>query len=414
MSFGGLYAITILSRNMLRRLSAAIRLPGWDRGSEDWGAMSKRRVCVFCETWASGGIESFLTGVLLRQDMAEMEIDLVAAEQRGSVYTLPLKEHGVRFVALSGSPWKLAKNGSAFRRLLAEKRYDSVYVNAFQALSLRYGLLARRAGVPVRILHSHGAGIRRQPLRLPKMLLHGIAKVLYRNVGTECFACSSKAAAFLFPPRMNESGAVRFLPNGIDTGRFRFRAEGRERMRSRMGLEGRFVLGYMGRLSDEKNPMFLLEVLRSILPLRPDACLLLVGEGKLRQALETRAGELGIRENVLFYGVTEKPEELYWAMDVFLFPSLFEGLGIAAVEAQCAGLPLVCSEHVPEQALITPLARRVPLTGGGEAWARAAASAVMPEDRASYAEAVRAAGFDVDSVSRTVRAALMGEDAGTA
>jgi glycosyltransferase involved in cell wall biosynthesis len=371
--------------------------------------MSKRKVCVFCETWASGGIESFLTGVLLRQDMGEMEIDLVTAEQRSSVYTPPLEEHGVRFIPLSGSPWNLARNQSAFRRLLAEKRYDAVYVNAFHALSLRYGLLAKRAGVPVRILHSHGADIRRQPLRPLKLLLHRIARELYRDAGTMRFACSDEAAAFLFPPRQRENGGVRFLPNGIDTGRFRFQAEARSRIRGALGLEERFVLGYMGRLSDEKNPMFLLEVLDSLLPLRPDACLLLAGEGKLRQALEERAAELGVLDRVLFYGVTDKPWELYWAMDVFLFPSLFEGLGIAAVEAQCAGLPLLCSEHVPAQALITPLAHRTPLTGGGEAWAKAVLALETPADRENCAFAVRAAGFDIETVSRTVRAALMGE-----
>ena len=372
--------------------------------------MNKRRICVYCETWASGGIESFLANVLLRQEMSEMEIDLVAAEKRDSVYTAALEAHGIRFISLSGSPWRLIGNWSRFRRLLAEHRYDTVYINAFQALSLRYGLLAQRAGVPVRILHSHSTDIRIQTFRIIKLLIHRIAAAFYSGVGTEYFACSDKAAAFLFSPRLRKKQAVRFIPNGIDTGQFCFRAGGRERVRSALGLRDRFVLGNIGRLSSQKNQLFLLDVLRALLPIRPDACLLLIGEGKLRQDLEKRAAELQIQDHVLFYGVTDKPWELYWTMDVFLFPSLFEGLGIAAVEAQCAGLPLVCSEHVPEEALVTELAHRVPLTGGADAWAKAVAGLGPPEERERYAAKVREAGFDIESVSRIIRSALMGSE----
>ncbi len=366
--------------------------------------MSRRRICVFCDKWASGGIESFLTGVLLRQDMGEMEINLVTAALSESVYTERLQAHGVRLVCLSGSVWRLTDNWNRFRRLLKARKYDVVYVNTFQALSLRYGLLARRAGVPVRILHSHSTDIRKQPSRFLKLIIHGIAKGLYGGVGTEYFACSHEAAAFLFPPKRR----VRFLPNGIDTQRFRFREENRSFVRRELGLEDKLILGNIGRLVSQKNQMFLLDVLKAVLPARPEACLLLVGEGELREVLEKRAEELDLRESVLFYGVTDKPEELLCAMDAFLFPSLFEGLGIAAVEAQCAGLPLLCSEHVPPEALVTDLAKRLPLTGGAEAWARAAASIEPPEDRERYAAAVKEAGFDVEDVSRVLRDVFMG------
>lgn len=339
-----------------------------------------------------------------------MEIDLVMAEKRDSVYTAALEAHGIRFIPLSGSPWRLIGNWNRFHRLLAEGHYDTVYINAFQALSLRYGLLARREEVPVRILHSHGVDIRAQFLRPVKLLIQGIAKALYSSVGTEYFACSQRAAEFLFDSHKTGKESVRLIPNGIETFRFSFRREERLRIRSVLGLTNRFVLGYIGRLNNEKNPAFLLEILRALLPIRPDGYLLLIGEGKLRQDLEKRAAELQIQNHVLFYGVTDKPWELYWAMDVFLFPSLFEGLGIAAVEAQCAGLPLVCSEHVPEETLVTELAHRVPLTGGAEAWAKAVAGLDPPEERERYAAKVKEAGFDIESVSRIIRSALMGSE----
>ena len=372
--------------------------------------MEKRKVCVFSEYWEYGGIESFLAGVLLRQDPSEMAIDLVTARQSASVFTEPLRSHGVRFIPLSGSSRRLLRNWSAFRRVLRENRYDALYVNAFQGLSLRYALLAKRAGVPVRILHSHSTGLRPHILRPLKLLIHHLAKTLYAGAGTAFFACSREAGEFLFPARLH--AAVRFLPNGIETERFRFRQDVRASTRARLGLEDAFVLGHIGRLCDQKNQMFLLEVLRAILPLRPESRLVLVGEGELRSALERRTVELGVREQVLFYGVTDRPEELLWAMDAFLFPSIFEGLGIAAVEAQCAGLPVLCSEHVPEQARITELAAMLLLTEGPEAWARAAAAGRGEADRGAYAAAVRQAGFDVEDVSRELHAALTASPVG--
>lgn len=371
--------------------------------------MNKRRICVLCETWASGGIESFLANVLFRQEMPEMEIDLVAAAKYDSIYTARLQEHSIRIVTLSGSSWKLLENWHRFRSLLTERKYDVVYVNAFQALTLRYGLLARRAGVPVRILHSHNSDIRSHTLRLPKLLIHRISMLLYKGVGTELFACSDEAADFLFPASLRERGLVRIIPNGIETERFRFQGETRDLIRSHMDLEDCLVLGHVGRLCIQKNQVFLMKVLKALITLRPEARLLLIGEGELRETLEKKAEELQIRDYVLFYGVTDKPQELLWAMDVFLFPSLFEGLGIAAVEAQCAGVPLVCSEHIPQQALITDLVHRIPLNSGAEAWAKAIDSMGKPDCREKYADEVKRAGYDVEDVSRILHAVLMGE-----
>ncbi len=366
--------------------------------------MEKRRVCVFCETWESGGIESFLTGVLLRQDLSEMEVDLVVAEIRASIYTDPLKAHGIRFVPLSGSCRGVVRNWTLFRALLRENAYDTVYLNVYQALSLRYALLAKRAGVPVRILHSHNTALRASFLRPLKLAVHRAARALYGGAGTAYFACSGAAGDFLFPAR--KRGELRFVPNGIETERFRFRSGVRTAARAELGLEDAFILGNIGRLCDQKNQMFLLDVLREILLLRPESRLILVGEGGMREALERRAAELGVRDRVVFYGVTDRPERLLCAFDVFLFPSVFEGLGIVAVEAQCAGLPVLCSEHVPAEAHVTDLAQKLPLSDGPGAWARAAAQC-RAASRERYAQEVRAAGFDVDDVSRSIRDALM-------
>lgn len=361
------------------------------------------RICILCESWESGGIESFLCNTLLAMDRSGLEVDIVAAQIRDSVFTESLKAAGIRFRELSGA-LRSPKNGPLFSALLAERDYDVVHLNAYQGLSLQYLALAKQAGVPVRIAHSHNTELRKSPARPLKLALHRWAKRAYGDVMTHRWACSTPAAQFLF----GDALAWTFIPNGIDVERFRFDPAGREQIRAELGLTGKLVIGNVGRLCYQKNQAFLLEVFQAVHRRRPESVLLLVGEGEDRPALEERTRVLGLEKYVIFYGITDRVERLYWAMDVFAFPSRFEGLGIAAVEAQAAGLPTVCSDGVPPEAVITDLAAGLPLSTGAEAWAGAVLNGKALEDRAATADAVSAAGFDVTVVAEEIKNLWMG------
>ena len=130
------------------------------------------------------------------------------------------------------------------------------------------------------------------------------------------------------------------------------------------------------------------------------AVLLLVGEGEDQAMLEEKAADLGLSGRVIFYGVTDQPEELYCAMDVVAFASRFEGLGIVALEAQAAGLPVLCSEHIPEEALVSPNAQALPLGAGADTWGRTLLA--MPSDKNCGREALYEKGFDIAEVARRV------------
>ena len=361
-----------------------------------------KKICVFCETWASGGIESLLCRLLANMDQTGLQIDLVAARAEDSVFTLPLEQAGIRVRELSGSKLRWFSNCRQFDRLLREQQYDAVHLNVFQGLQLVYLWLAQRAGVPVRIAHSHASGLRRSPLRPAKLLLHSLGKGLFGHCATRRWACSGAAAAFLFSAESHR------LPNGLDTLQYRFDANTRKRIRAQLGLEDQFVIGSVGRLAPEKNQLFLLDTLAALLPQRPESVLLLVGDGPQRQALQRRAEALGINGHVLFYGVSDRVQELLWAMDAFAFPSLSEGLGMAAVEAQAAGLPVICSQHIPDEARVTPLFQQLPLQEGAARWAQALAN-THTSNRESYAAVVRQAGYELSDVSQTVRAAYLEE-----
>lgn len=367
------------------------------------GGANMKKVCIYCQTWESGGIEAFLHNVLQHMDLSDIQVDIVTDRLKGSIFTDGLKSLGVTFRELSGSSRALAQNYRRFSRLLEEQRYDVVHLNVFQALPLAYLSLAKRKGVPLRIAHSHNTGLRKSATRPVKYLLHWIAKELFTGSATDLWACSTPAAEFLFSKKQMKKRPCRFVPNGIDVAKFQFRADVRERTRKELGLCNQFVVGSVGRLCGQKNQSFLLDVFAEIVRKRPDSRLLLVGEGEDKTALRQRAEALGITEQVIFYGLSNQVETLLWAMDVFVFPSLFEGLGIAGVEAQAAGLPVVCSDRVPVQARVLDRVHALPLDAGAKVWADAILALAGTPRTGEEAAQVRAAGFDIVDVAPRIK-----------
>ena len=362
----------------------------------------RRRICCLCESWASGGIESLLCNVLTRLDMKELEVDIVAAQMDDSVFTERLRARGVRFYELSGNIRRVGENRRRFRVLMQERRYDVLHLNAFQGLSLGYLRIAKEEGVPVRIAHSHNTALRKSLTRPVKLVIHNWARRRYTKDATDLWACSRDAAAFLFSAAELQRRGFQFIPNGIDVERFRFNAAGRAAVRHELGLDGKLVIGHVGRLCYQKNQGFLLDVLAEVVKKRPESGLLLVGEGEDKAMLEKKARRLGITDKVLFYGVAEHMERLYWAMDAFAFPSRFEGLGIVAIEAQAAGLPVICSDRVPREAAATDLAEFLPIRKSEEQWAERL-TACGQERRRDMNSAVRQAGYDVSQTAEKLR-----------
>ncbi len=363
----------------------------------------KQKICCFCEQWESGGIESFLANVVLHMDLSEFRIEIVAARLGKSIFTAPLEEAGVVFHELQGSTGSLYQNWRLFLRLLREGNYDVVHLHIFHGLSLFYGLLAKKEGVAVRIAHSHNTALRKSRSRCLKMAVHRISCLMFANAVTHRFACSRQAAEFMFPKWILRKKGFTYIPNGIDTDRFARDDSVRRQIRAGMHLDGRLVIGNVGRLCYQKNQKFLLEVFAAVHKSVSQSTLLLVGEGEDRQLLKVQAERAGISDAVLFCGTTDQVEKLYWCMDVFVFPSLFEGLGIAVLEAQASGLPVLCSEHVPEEAFVTDMAKRIFLQRGAEYWADAVLWAAKKGWTAEGQQSVRQAGFDCVPVAEKIR-----------
>lgn len=362
-----------------------------------------KHVCILCESWESGGIEAFLCNVVSHMDRSELEIDLVAARLGESIFTQPLQELGVRFYQLSGSSRKILQNHKILQKNLAERHYDVFYLNAYQGLSLVYLKLAQEMGVPICIAHSHNTALRASLTKPLKLAIHNWAKMKYTKEATALWACAKPAAEFLFSKKELDKRGYTFIPNGIDTEHFRFNLRMRNMMRTKFQLEGKFVIGNVGRLCFQKNQEFLLEIFREVLKSESESVLLLIGNGKDKEKLKRKAAQLGIYDKVIFYGVTNQIDQLYWAMDAFVFPSRFEGFGIVVVEAQATGLPVLCSEAVPLEAIITDQVTQLKLSEGVKKWSEKLLKMNYIE-RISSSAKVAEAGFDIQTVAEKMEA----------
>lgn len=201
-------------------------------------------------------------------------------------------------------------------------------------------LAAKKAGVPIRIAHSHNTSLDRDF----KYLLKQYFRLKINSVCTHRLACGEEAGKFLFGNR-----SFKVIPNAIDAEKFYFNEELRNKKREELGIKSEFVIGHVGRLSYQKNHKFLIEIFKELLKTEPESLLLLVGVGEKEQEIRNQVEDLGIDDKVRFLGNRSDVNELYQAMDVFVMPSFFEGIPVVGVEAQFAGLPCIFSDKVPEE-----------------------------------------------------------------
>jgi glycosyltransferase involved in cell wall biosynthesis len=319
-----------------------------------------------------GGIETWLMHVLRHIDRERLQMDFMVHTAKPCAYDDEVRALGGRILpCLSPArPWSYAKN---FRRILAAYGpYDIVHshVHHYSGYTLR---LAQSAGIPVRIAHSHVDASAQDVFPSPLRWIYlTTAMHLIRRSATIGLAASEKAAKALFGPAWQRSSLCRLLYYGIDLEPFE--AEPDPSVRRSLELPSdAFVIGHVGRFVEQKNHGFLLEIVRSIADSDPRTRLVMIGDGPLRPAIERRAAELGLIERVVFAGLrTDVPRVLLGAVDVFVMPSLYEGLPLVCLEAQAAGLPCVIADSITDEADVVPqLVTRLGLSQPALTWAGA-------------------------------------------
>ncbi|MBM3187143.1 MAG: glycosyltransferase family 1 protein [Chloroflexi bacterium] len=349
-----------------------------------------------------GGVETMLIGLLKRVDRDAFAMDFCCLSGERGPRAPEVEALGSRVLPLrlDTNLWAFSRR---FRALLREGRYDVVHshVQCFSGYILR---LAGRAGVPARVAHSHSTsgGRGESP---PRRLYRRVMRRWIGRYATAGLAVSAQSAAALYGDAWRRDLRYCVVYPGIDLSPFDRDVDGAA-LRRALGIPADArVIGHVARFVPEKNHLFLLEMAREAFARAPEVWLLLVGDGPLRPGVERRVRELGMASRVTFAGArSDVPDLLLGAVDLFCLPSRSEGLPVAAVEAQAAGLPCVLSSAITAEAAIVPGAvDLLPLEAGAAAWAERITRR-LGEPRIPRSEALaalRAGGFDVDSAVAT-------------
>jgi glycosyltransferase involved in cell wall biosynthesis len=319
-----------------------------------------------------GGAETWLVQVLRHIDRAKYQFDFLVHTEKPSAYDDEVRSLGAEVIPCltPSNPARYARN---FLRILRKNGpYDCVHSHPhhFSGVTLT---LAQLGGVRIRIAHSHldSRVTETQTGVIRQLYLHVAGKLLYGSA-TAGLAVSTEAAASLFGEDWESDPRWRLLPLGIELDPFRVPVDGKMVRADLQIPPDAYVVGHVGRFSEQKNHIFLMEIARQACVMRPDAIFLLVGDGPLRRDMEARAKEFRIDHQLRFVGVRgDVPRLMKGAMDVFLFPSLYEGFGIVLLEAQAAGLRCVISDVITREVDTLPgLVQRVPLSESASTWAR--------------------------------------------
>lgn len=290
-------------------------------------------------------------------------------------------------------------------RELLSSGYDVLHLNNCFWTGFLLEELAKEAGIRKVIVHSHSSFIdepddAKRALQLQRH--EEVKRAFTPDLATDFWACSWKAADWLFGPQISRD-QIRIMKNAIEIEKYQFDSRKRERVREELGVGDAMVLGTTGRLAYSKNQSFLIDVFADFYRSHPNSRLMILGDGELRGELEEQIRKSGLENVVLLLGWKNNAEDYLQAMDVFLLPSRFEGLGIAVIEAAAAGLPCLVSDQVPEDAAVTEHVRHLPLEI--PAWTAALEEASQLRlDRRDGAGAVRAAGYDIRRQAKVLEA----------
>lgn len=304
-----------------------------------------KRILVFGMTENPGGVESFLMNYYRHIDRSRIQFDFLANSHESVAYEQEIISMGARVFHITARSENLKVYKKELKRLFVEHsaEWQAIWVNVCSLANIDYLKIAKQFGIKKRIIHSHNSQNMDSKLR---GILHNINKRKIKNYATDYWACSEDAAKWFY----SDLEDVELIHNAIDVEKLAFDSEKRTKIRNRMNFNDDFIIGNIGRLHFQKNQMFILDIYAEVCKKISNSKLVLIGQGEDEDKLKEKCRLLGIQKNVIFTGVQDNINQWLSAFDLFLFPSLFEGLSIAALEAQASGIPVLASiKVIPEE-----------------------------------------------------------------
>lgn len=322
------------------------------------------RIAHIIGKWLGGGVEAVVMNYYRNIDRSKIQFDFICDNDSTNIPYEEIEKLGGKVILVP--PYQKAlKYHKELKRVLKENKYEIVHSH-INTLSIFPLFAAKMAKVPVRIAHSHSTTNKKE---WKKNLLKQVLRPFSRVFATDYFCCSELAGRWLFGNKAYDQGKVYLLNNAIDLDKFKYDEKIRKEKRKELNIKDDIlVIGHIGRFVQQKNHDFLIDIFNEVHKQNNNSILLLAGQGPLMEEIKEKVKSLNLEQSVKFLGQRSDANELYQAFDVFLLPSLYEGLGMVLIEAQCAGLPCIASTEVPEIAKVTDNVRFLELQFNPIVW----------------------------------------------
>lgn len=358
--------------------------------------MSKKsepiRIAQIIGKWVGGGVEAVVMNYYRHINHSKIQFDFLCDEDSTNIPYEEIESLGGRVILIP--PYqKINKYIKELTKILKDGNYKIVHshINTLSVFSL---YCAKKAGVPVRIAHSHSTTNKAEwKKNLMKQVLRPFSKVF----ATDYFCCSELAGRWLFSDKEYDKGNVYLLNNAIDLDKFTYDKKIRNKKRKELEIDDKTILiGHIGRFVAQKNHNFLIDIFNEIHKKNKNTKLVLAGQGPLMENMKNKVTELKLDECVNFLGQRNDANELYQAFDVFLLPSLYEGLPVVGVEAQASGLLCALSDDMTKETKVLDSTYFMSLNNPAEEWADKILNSIKSYERKDTKIEITNNGFNIE------------------
>lgn len=353
-----------------------------------------------------GGVSKLLFDYYSNMDHEKIHFDFMIYDYyEEGIFEAPLKAMGCEVYRLP--VFKIDKKQclQQMETIIKNGHYDVVHSHrGSRALFVLH--YARKYGVKKRIAHSH---IAYEPVSKKKRFLNIVLSKYVMLLATDLFACGIDAGIYMWGKKTSDANRIRIMKNAIKIDQYKFSEENRAKARQELGLTNELTFGIVGRISDQKNFPFLIKTYSEVQRQIDNSVLIIIGRGVQEEEdrIIKMCKEIGITEKVHFLGVRNDVPFILNALDVFVLPSLYEGLPVVLIEEQANGLPAVISERITDEMVVTDLIQRISIDGedAPHIWANAliATEGRDSKHRSVYSEIVKEAGYDIITESKKMQ-----------
>lgn len=354
------------------------------------------RIAVIMGKMHSGGKKNLVMEYYRHIDRSKIQFDFICDEDSNAIPTEEIEGLGGK-VYIVPRYQNIFANIKAIEKICSENKYKIVH--GYNGTMNIFGLYAAWcAGVPIRINESISMAHKADR----KTVIKNMLKPFSRFFSTH-FMANGKACGKWQFGKIYDEGKVSIFKTVINVEENKFQPELREKCRKEFDIENNIVIGHIGRLTAQKNTFFIIDIFAEILKNEKNAKLLLIGDGDLREEMLAKINNLKIKENILYLGRREDIKQFYNAMDGFLLPSLYEGLPVVGIEAECCGLPIFFSTEIPkESSPCSDLGVFISLEKSASEWAKIVLEKIKKTKRKDHSMEVKNAGFDSITESKNL------------